>query len=267
MNGPIFEALKRTLKAKGLTYRMLAERMGVSEPTVKRIFHEKNCKLDRLMEICTAAGVELENVLGSMNRGPGPVNHIAPEIERRLAGRPALLFIFVMLSEKFTPEGIMRSQGLSEASMFLYLRDLEELGLIALGRGLSARLLVETPIQWNFEGPLRPLFEMTNKNFIGWAITHIDKEASFVSFSRRMRPETAEMVRREAEELAERAKLLAHHDQHTTPEDGLTGYKFTFAFGATPFPAIMPIGPHPRDGGAPMKDQTPQARKLRPLSA
>ena len=40
MNGLIFEALKRTLKAKGVTYRELAERMGVSEPTVKRIFHE-----------------------------------------------------------------------------------------------------------------------------------------------------------------------------------------------------------------------------------
>ncbi|WJI54347.1 hypothetical protein NLY44_22930 [Mesorhizobium sp. C089B] len=43
--------------------------MGVSEPTVKRIFHERNCKLDRLVGICAAAGVELENVLGSMNRG------------------------------------------------------------------------------------------------------------------------------------------------------------------------------------------------------
>ncbi|MBW8907636.1 MAG: helix-turn-helix transcriptional regulator [Mesorhizobium sp.] len=217
MNGPIFEALKRTLKAKGLTYRMLAERMGVSEPTVKRIFHEQNCKLDRLMEICAAAEVELENVLGAMNRGPGPANRVGPEIEHRLAARPALLFIFVMLSEKFTPEGIMRSQGLSEASMFLYLRDLEELGLIALGRGLSARLLIETPIQWNFEGPLKPHFEMTNKNFIGWAIRHLDHEATFVSFSRRMRPQTAEMLKREAEELAERARLLAHHDQHTTP--------------------------------------------------
>ncbi|TPJ20145.1 helix-turn-helix transcriptional regulator [Mesorhizobium sp. B2-7-3] len=267
MNGPIFEALKRTLKAKGVTYRELGKRMGVSEPTVKRIFHEKNCKLDRLVEICAAAGVELENVLGSMNRGPGPVNHIAPEIERRLAGRPALLFVFVMLSEKFTPEGIMRSQGLSEASMFLYLRDLEQLGLIALGRGLSAKLLVETPIQWNFEGPLRPLFEMTNKNFIGWAITHIEKEATFVSFSRRMRPETAEMVRREAEELADRARLLAHHDQHTTPEDGLIGYKWTFAFGATPFEAIMPIGPHPRDAGARMEDQPSLAKGRRPLPA
>ncbi|WP_136622773.1 XRE family transcriptional regulator, partial [Mesorhizobium sp. 10.2.3] len=182
------------------------------------------------------------------------------------AGRPALLFIFVMLSEKFTPEGIMRSQGLSEASMFLYLRDLGELGLVALGRGLSARVLVETPIQWNFEGPLRPLFEMTNKNFIGWAITHIDKEATFVSFSRRMRPETAEMVRREAQDLADRAKLLAHHDQHTTPEDGLVGYKWTFAFGATPFPAIMPIGPHPRDAGAFDRPAAP-AKGRRPLPA
>ena len=148
--------------------------------------------------------------------------------------------------------------------MFLYLRDLEELGLVALGRGLSARLLVETPIQWNFEGPLRPLFEMTNKNFVGWAITHIDKEATFVSFSRRMRPETAEMVRREAEDLADRAKLLAHHDQHTTPEDERTGYKWTFAFGATPFEAIMPIGPHPRDAGATANDRAAKARRPMP---
>ncbi|MER8700455.1 helix-turn-helix transcriptional regulator [Mesorhizobium sp. M1273] len=72
MNGLIFEALKRTLKAKGITYRVLAERMGVSEPTVKRIFHERNCKLDRLMEICTAAGVELENVLGSITEDQDP---------------------------------------------------------------------------------------------------------------------------------------------------------------------------------------------------
>jgi transcriptional regulator with XRE-family HTH domain len=250
MNRPIFDALKRTLRAKGITYRTLAERMGVSEATVKRIFHERNCKLDRLMQICAVSGVELENVLGSMNRGPGPASRIAAETERKLARRPSLLFVFIMLSEKFTPEAIMRAQGLSEASMFLYLRDLEELGLVALGAGLTARILVDTPIQWNFGGPLQPLFETTNKNFIGWAIKHMENGASFVSFSRRMRPETAELLRREAEELASRTKLLAHHDQHTTPEDELVGYKWTFAFGATPFPSIMPIEPHPRDAGA-----------------
>ena len=65
---------------------------------------------------------------------------------------------------------------------------------------------------------------------------------------------------------AERVKLLAHHDQHTTPEDGLTGYKWTFAFGATPFPAIMPIGPHPRDAGAPDRPAAP-AKGRRPLPA
>ena len=247
MNRPIFDALKRTLRAKGITYRELARRMRLSEPTVKRIFHECNCKLDRLIEICEAAGVDLENVLGSMNRGPGPASRIPSHVEHRLARRPSMLFIFVMLTEKFTPEAIMRSQGLSEASMFLYLRDLEGLGLVALGKGLAARVLVETPIQWDFEGPLKPLFEGTNKNFIGWAIEHMQDGADFVSFSRRMRPQTAELVRREAEELANRAKLLAHHDQHTTPDEELVGYKWTFAFGTTPFPVIMPMEPHPRD--------------------
>jgi hypothetical protein len=78
--------------------------------------------------------------------------------------------------------------------------------------------------------------------------------------------ETAEMVRREAQELADRAKLLAHHDQQSTPEVGLVGYKWTFAFGATPFPAIMPIGPHPRDARAFDRPAAP-ARGRRPLPA
>ncbi|MER8436745.1 hypothetical protein NKH36_18615 [Mesorhizobium sp. M1312] len=75
------------------------------------------------------------------------------------------------------------------------------------------------------------------------------------------------MVKREAEELAERAKLLAHHDQHTTPEDGLTGYKWTFAFDAKPIPAIMPIGPHPRDAGARASDRSAGAKGGHPLPA
>src|SRR4051794_13722501 len=110
----IFEALKRTLRAKGITYRELARRMEISEPTVKRIFHDRNCKLDRLLEICEAAGVELENVMGSLNRGPGPASHIGPDVEQRLADHPSLLFVFIMLTEKFTPRAIMRSHGVSE---------------------------------------------------------------------------------------------------------------------------------------------------------
>jgi transcriptional regulator with XRE-family HTH domain len=250
MNLAIFEALKRTLRAKRITYRELARRMNISEPTVKRIFHERNCKLDRLLEICEAAGVDLENIVGSLSRGPGPASRIGPSVEQSLADQPSLLFVFIMLTEKFTPRAIMRSHGVSEASMFLYLRDLEELGLVAIGSGLSARVLVDTPIQWDFSGPLRPLFEGTNKNFVGWTIARMRDGASFISFSRRMRPETAELLRREAEELAERSRLLAHHDQHTTPEDELIGHKWMFAFGATPFQVIMPIKPHPRDGGA-----------------
>jgi len=249
MNALIFDTLKRSLKAKGLTYRELAERTGVSEPTIKRIFHEKNCKLDRLAELCDAIGVSFENVVGAMARGPAPAKTMDRDIEQALARHPSLLFVLLLLSEKFTPESIMQTHGLSEASMFLYLRDLEALGLVTLGNGLSVKLLLETPLQLDFAGPLQPIFEQTNRAFISWAITHMQDQADFISFSRRMRHETAAMLREEAHALAQRAKLLAHHDQQTTPEKDLTGYKWTFAFGETPFPAIMKIDPHPRDAG------------------
>ena len=44
----LVEALKRVLKAQGLTYANLAERIGMSEASVKRMFSEQSIRLERL---------------------------------------------------------------------------------------------------------------------------------------------------------------------------------------------------------------------------
>ena len=44
----LVEALKRVLKAQGLTYAMLAERIGMSEASVKRMFSDQSIRLERL---------------------------------------------------------------------------------------------------------------------------------------------------------------------------------------------------------------------------
>ena len=53
----LFSTLKQVLKSQGLRYRDLAELMDTSEPTIKRLFKEQDCKLSRLMDICKAIGV------------------------------------------------------------------------------------------------------------------------------------------------------------------------------------------------------------------
>ena len=44
----ILDALRARLRAAGITYKLLAERIGVSESSVKRMFGQKDMALSRL---------------------------------------------------------------------------------------------------------------------------------------------------------------------------------------------------------------------------
>ena len=53
----IILALKRGLRARGITYAMLARRIGLSEPSVKRILSRGSQSLPRLEPLCAAPGM------------------------------------------------------------------------------------------------------------------------------------------------------------------------------------------------------------------
>lgn len=253
MSAQVFDALKRCLRAKGMSYRELADRLGVSEPTIKRLFHEKDCKIGRLEEICSAIGVEIESIFMSANKGPGKGGRIPASAVARLAENASLFGVLILLSQNFSADYIMRVTGLTPASLFLYFRDLERLGLVVRGAGLSVKLTIDTPIEWDLDGPLHAPFRAINLEFVQWVLDRVRKptdEAAFISFSRRMRAETAERLRVEVEALFERAKVLAWHDQHTTPEDDLVEFKWALAIGRTPHD-ILGILPHPEERRAP----------------
>ena len=59
----ILDALRMRLRAAGITYKTLSERIGVSESSVKRMFGQKDMALSRLAEICQATGIGLEDLL------------------------------------------------------------------------------------------------------------------------------------------------------------------------------------------------------------
>ena len=46
----IFQALKAHLKARGMTYKDLAQSLGLSEPTIKRMFTACDCSLERRIQ-------------------------------------------------------------------------------------------------------------------------------------------------------------------------------------------------------------------------
>ena len=59
----VLDVLRAELRAAGITYKMLAERIAMSESSIKRMFGQKDMTLSRLAQICQAAGIALEDVL------------------------------------------------------------------------------------------------------------------------------------------------------------------------------------------------------------
>ena len=67
----IILALKRALRSRGITYAMLAKRISLSEPSVKRILSRGSLSLPRLERICEATGISLEELMRPVSVGAG----------------------------------------------------------------------------------------------------------------------------------------------------------------------------------------------------
>ena len=59
----IVQVLKRSLKTKGLTYKDIAKRVGLSEASVKRVFSAKTFTLQRLESVCAAIGMSMAELV------------------------------------------------------------------------------------------------------------------------------------------------------------------------------------------------------------
>ena len=62
----LVQTLKKTLKANGLTYRRVAEGLGLSEASVKRLFSEESFSLRRLDQVCGLMGLEISDLVRQM---------------------------------------------------------------------------------------------------------------------------------------------------------------------------------------------------------
>ena len=70
----LVDSLKRELRAQQLSYGMLAQRLGLSAATVKRMFAQRNFDLQRLDAICATLGLDFTALARSRNRRPASVS-------------------------------------------------------------------------------------------------------------------------------------------------------------------------------------------------
>ena len=137
----LLRGLKSLLRARGMLYNDLAERLGVSETTVKRYLTGHSISLDVLEDICRAVDVRLSDLLAiSQEEDQQPV--LSPEEEEVLARDAFLSGLFYLLARGYTPAVIQRDFKLTDAEINGYLTALDRLGLIRLFPYNRVRVLV-----------------------------------------------------------------------------------------------------------------------------
>lgn len=155
----LVDALKRLLKAQGLTYAALALRLGLSEPTVKRMFSRRRLTLERLEQICGVLHIGLAELAEESQRGAPPLAELSAAQEQALVEDPALLLALYLVLNRWTQAEAMGRYRFSEAEWTLLLTRLDRLGIIELQPGNRARTRTARNFRWRREGPMQCFFQ------------------------------------------------------------------------------------------------------------
>jgi transcriptional regulator with XRE-family HTH domain len=161
----IVEVLKRALKARGITYAALGRRIGLSEPSVKRILSRGTLSLARLDAICAAIDLSVQEVArlaaaaGEGAPGERGAERLTEAQERALAADSELLACFHLLANGRTAREAGEQMGADERRLRRWLVRLDALGLLTLEPRLRVRLRVGPAIDWRADGPVRRLYE------------------------------------------------------------------------------------------------------------
>lgn len=154
----IVDVLRAELRAANLTYKTLAERIDMSESSVKRLFGQKDMPLSRLAQICQVAGIALEDVLRRAADARPQLEALTLLQETSLVAKPRLLLVAICCLGYWSMEQIVETYRLTEAECIGCLVELDRLGLIELRPLNRYTLRVSNAFHWLPDGPVQHYF-------------------------------------------------------------------------------------------------------------
>ncbi|MBO9464262.1 helix-turn-helix transcriptional regulator [Tropicibacter sp. R15_0] len=242
MHANSFAILQQALKARNMTYADLAKRLDLSEPTIKRIFSQRDCKLSRLLEICDVLEVNLSDVVDRAERSVDAPLTLPIEVEAALAKDKSLFHYYILLRDKVSAEHILGRYNLSQDQLFALGMKLERLNLVEMRENGQVRLMWPGPIQFRKDGPLMAYIRELNLRFLNMVMTSLGEEHQFfTTVSRRMRPDSGAEIQRELAAVHAKIAELARQDQLLFADSELMTFKFTAAWGAIKYDEVLQI--------------------------
>ena len=164
----LIDALKHTLRARGLTYARVARHLSMSEASVKRMFSRKDFSLKRMDRICELAHVELSELARGLDAAEPQLAQLTLEQEREIIADAKLFLVAVCALNHVTFEQIVSTYDISRAECTRLLLRLDRLKFLELLPNNRIRLLVSQAFSWLPDGPIQRFFnQQAHNEFFG----------------------------------------------------------------------------------------------------
>lgn len=154
----VTHAIRVALRQRGMTYRQLAAKLGVSEPTVKRDMSRGDFPLRRLDRICTALDASLDELLQVRDAGTSLLTQLSEKQERMLVREPRLLVVTYLLVNDWKWNEIVSTFQLDDNALISVLLRLDELRVVEYRPPRRVRKLTARNFTWRKDGPVHEYF-------------------------------------------------------------------------------------------------------------
>lgn len=153
------EALKRCLKAKGMTYHTLAENLGLSETSIKRNFSEGSFSLKRIGAILDVLDVNFADVVKLIATPTAKRQSLLTfDQESVLASDKKLFAFFHLLLFGISVEDARQQHSLTSLQTRRLIGILKDMNLVEVKSDGQVRSLIDRRVSWRDNGPLRKAY-------------------------------------------------------------------------------------------------------------
>lgn len=229
----VVETVKQQLRLRGITYKVLAGRLSLSESAIKHMFSTGNLSLKRLDEVCAVLELDIGELVSLAEAKEARIEVLSAECERELVADIRLLLVAYCLINYWTFEEILEKYQLTRAEGTKLLARLDRMKLIELQPDNRVRLLISNNFGWQKNGAIETFFtsqvqaEFFDSDFTDDGTLRIVKNGML---SRKGRMQLAERLRAFSElfddATREERKLPARERQGTTVVLALRNWGF-----------------------------------------
>ncbi|MGJ8681439.1 helix-turn-helix domain-containing protein [Paraglaciecola sp.] len=203
--------LKQLLRQHQITYKDIAQNLGMSEANIKRIFSTQSFTLERLEQICDLLKMNLSDLFALAQQQIQKISQLTVEQEQELLADPKLLLVAVCVRDAWKFVEIIDYYNIDKLACIQLLAKLDKLKIIELLPDNHFRSLIAQDFRWIPGGPLERFMEQ--EVMVKFMAPKQNEKWNFRFYLRgRYSQSSIDIIQRKLNQLTKEAAVLNQED-------------------------------------------------------